>query len=144
MCIRDSLLNSSGADLGSSGLTSNNTSFTVNNLPAGNYYFALYGISTGAFANGGTSILQHVTTPVSMKVPFTINPYVQPSVSGVLVAPCPNTSLGSLIATPLNGVAQMCIRDRYKHLIMHSQHNLVIIHLAYTMVLAEKLSLIHI
>ena len=77
------LLNSSGADLGSSGLTSNNTSFTVNNLPAGNYYFALYGISTGAFANGGTSILQHVTTPVSMKVPFTINPYVQPSVSGV-------------------------------------------------------------
>lgn len=98
------LLSSAGADLGSAGLTSNNTSFTVNNLPAGNYYFALYGISTGAFISGGTSILQHVTTPVSMKVPFTINPYVQPSVSGILVAPCINTTVGSLIATPQNGV----------------------------------------
>jgi trimeric autotransporter adhesin len=70
---------------------------TYNNVPSGTYYLRYNGNSISILSrNGNNSSFTYYQDTIEVV-------YTQPSVSGVLAAPCPNSTVGSLIATVKDG-----------------------------------------
>ena len=92
---------STGAVVAINTQTTSGNSFTstYNNVPSGTYYLRYATNFTSILSrNGNNSSYIYYQDTIQVL-------YTQPSVSGILVAPCPNSTMGSLIATIKDGSA---------------------------------------
>lgn len=94
------LYNSTGSLINSTGITSSPISFSSYNLPSGNYTIRLFGARPNYIGvAGGTSFIQHIYPGApSAVIPVSFAPYTGPTVDIILRSPCPNSTVGSLVA----------------------------------------------